>query len=77
MLKKSELFYKYSFFLHIFFFLYSHSNNQGLALYNQCDHVKMLKYRTPLVVQWLRLYTSKVEGVGLILGWGTKIPHAM
>ena len=32
---------------------------------------------TSLVVQWLRLYTSKAGGTGLIPGWGTKIPYAM
>jgi len=30
-----------------------------------------------LVVQWLRLCTSKARGVGLILGQGTKIPRAV
>lgn len=33
--------------------------------------------RTPMVVQWLGLYTSTTEGVGSIPGWGTKIPRAM
>ena len=28
------------------------------------------------MVQWLRLLTSKVGGMGLIPGWGTKVPHA-
>ena len=27
-------------------------------------------------VQWLRLCTSNAGGMGLIPGWGTKIPHA-
>ena len=31
---------------------------------------------TVLVVQWLRLCTSIARGVGLIPGWGTKVPHA-
>ena len=31
---------------------------------------------TSLVVQWLRLRASTAGGTGLILGWGTKIPHA-
>ena len=31
---------------------------------------------TSLVVQWLRLHTSNAEGMGLIPGQGTKIPHA-
>ena len=26
--------------------------------------------------KWLRLRTSSTGGVGLILGWGTKTPHA-
>ena len=30
-----------------------------------------------LVVQWLRFKTSTVGSVGLILGWGTKILHAV
>ena len=30
-----------------------------------------------MVVQWLRLGPSTVEGMGLIPGWGTKILHAM
>ena len=29
-----------------------------------------------LVVQWLRLCTSKAGATGSIPGWGTKIPHA-
>ena len=32
---------------------------------------------TSLAVQWLRLCASKVGGVGLIPGIGTKIPHAL
>ena len=31
---------------------------------------------TSLVVQWLRLCTSNAEGMGSVLGWETKIPHA-
>jgi len=31
----------------------------------------------PWQVQWLRFHTSNAGGVGLIIGWGTKIPHAM
>ena len=31
----------------------------------------------PLVVQWLRLYTSNVGAVGLIPGQGTRILHAL
>ena len=33
--------------------------------------------RTPMVVQWLGLYTSTAKGVGSIPGWGTKIPCAV
>ena len=29
------------------------------------------------MVQWLRLHTANAEGLGLIPGWGTKIPHAV
>ena len=32
---------------------------------------------TYLVVQWLRLHIPNVGGLGLILGWEIKIPHAM
>ena len=32
---------------------------------------------TSLVVQWLRLQASNTGGMGLIPGWGTKIPHAL
>ena len=32
---------------------------------------------TSLVIQWVRLYASTAGGMGLIPGWGTKIPHAM
>ena len=31
---------------------------------------------TSLVVQWLRLQASNTGGEGLIVGQGTKIPHA-
>ena len=31
---------------------------------------------TSLVVQWLRLQVPEAEGMGLIPGWGTKIPQA-
>ena len=33
--------------------------------------------RTSLLVQWLGLLASTTQGVGLIPGMGTKIPHAM
>ena len=32
--------------------------------------------RTSLAVQWLRHWAPTARGVGLIPGWGTKIPHA-
>ena len=31
---------------------------------------------TSLVVQWLRFYAPNTGGMGLIPGWGSKIPHA-
>ena len=31
---------------------------------------------TSLVVQQLRVHASNAEGMGLIPGWGTKIPQA-
>ena len=30
----------------------------------------------PMEVWWLRLYAFTTRGMSLILGWGTKIPHA-
>ena len=35
-----------------------------------------MEVRTSPVVQWLRPHTLNAEGMGLIPGWGTKIPHA-
>ena len=35
----------------------------------------MYKEGTSLEIQWLRLHTSTSGGMGLIPGWGTKIPH--
>ena len=32
---------------------------------------------TSLVIQWLRFCVSNAGGVGLIPGWGTRIPDAM
>ena len=32
---------------------------------------------TSLAVQWLRLRAPSAGGMGLIPGWGTKIPHAL
>ena len=32
-------------------------------------------FRTSQVVQWLTLCAPNAEGVGLIPGWGTKIPQ--
>ena len=34
-------------------------------------------FRTSQVVQWLRLCAPNAEGMGLIPGQGTKIPHAV
>ena len=39
-------------------------------------HTRFL-YKASLVVQWLRLSTSTTEGIGLIPGRLTKIPHGM
>ena len=30
-----------------------------------------------MVVEWLGLCTSNVEAMGLVPGWGTRIPHAL
>ena len=38
--------------------------------------LKIVKTETSLAAHWLRLCTSNAGGVGLIPGWGTKIPHA-
>ena len=38
--------------------------------------VKKFRLWTSLVVQWLRHCTSTAEGMGPILGGGTKIPYA-
>ena len=32
---------------------------------------------TSLVVQWLKLHDFNAGDMGLITGWGTKIPHAV
>ena len=32
---------------------------------------------TSLVVQWLKLHDFNAGDMGLIPGWGTKIPHAV
>ena len=49
-----------------------------LATFSVLQKIKP-KYRTlgtSPAVQWLRLRGSTAGGVGLIPGWGTKIPHA-
>ena len=40
-------------------------------------NMKVMQSGTPLVVQWLRLYTSTVGDIGLIPGQGTKLLHAV
>ena len=37
--------------------------------------LKIVKTETSLAAHWLRLCTSNAGGVGLIPGWGTKMPH--
>ena len=37
---------------------------------------KMYEIGASLAVQWVRHHASTTEGMGLIPGWGTKIPHA-
>lgn len=37
---------------------------------------EMFKSQTSLFIQWLRLYASSSESMGLMPVWGTKIPHA-
>ena len=45
---------------------------------NDFKYKKILSW-TSLVApgKWLRRHTSSTGGVGLILGWGTKTPHAL
>ena len=51
---------------------------QGRGKYLHPTNTKKIKNkRTSLVVQWLRLCASGAGGMGLIPGWGTKIPHAV
>ena len=40
-------------------------------------HVEREVMGTSLAVQWLRLHAPNAVHEGSILGWGTKIPHAM
>ena len=44
--------------------------------YSKCQKKKKKICQTSLAVQGLRLCTSNTGGVGLIPGWGTKIPHS-
>ena len=44
---------------------------QGIS----CPRIKKKQTGTSLTVQWLRFCASTAEGVGSILGWGTKILH--
>ena len=37
---------------------------------------EMISSGTSLAVRWLRLPVSTAAGMGLIPGWGTKVPHA-
>ena len=41
------------------------------------ETTKITALETSLVVQWLRLCTSKARGAGSIPVWGTKIPQAI
>ena len=51
---------------------------QRRGKYLQPTNTKKIKNKkTSLVVQWLGLWASSAGGMGLIPGWGTKIPHAM
>ena len=38
---------------------------------------RKIRFGTSMVVQWLRLHTSTAGDMGLIPGWGTKVPHAL
>ena len=49
-----------------------HADGRGSALVIQETHI-----RDSRVVQWLGLCAHTAGGLGLIPGWGTKIPHAV
>ena len=52
------------------------TQNKGSSDILKGVRLKEKSGRTSLVVQWLRLHTSKAGGTSLILGWGAKILHA-
>ena len=42
---------------------------------DKTDFTKILNFWTSLVIQWLTLYSSNEEGMGLISCQGTRAPH--
>ena len=42
---------------------------------DKINFIKILNFWTSLVIQWLRLYSSNAEGMGLISCQGTRVPH--
>ena len=50
----------------------------SILMHSFCfTNLELYYTETSLVVQWLRLHASTVEGTGLTLDWGTKISHAL
>ena len=51
----------------------------ALVIYFTYGNIQYIFFKSmlglPLVVQWLRLYTSNAGGIGLVLGQGTKVPE--
>ena len=55
----------------------SQQQKDNTASFHFYEAYKVAKYGASLAVQWLiRLCISNAGGMGLIPGWGTKIPHA-
>ena len=68
--------------LYDFTHMWNIKNQKQNKLTNQTKQKQTYRYReqssgTSLAVQWFRLCPSNAGGVGLIPGWGTKIPCAM
>ena len=59
-----------------FFFVQRFETTMGLNIHSSVfGHCNIFTRGLNLVVLWLRLQTSNAGGMGLITGWGTKIPH--
>ena len=51
--------------------------NMLKSLMDKVEHIQEWMGGNSLAVQWLRLCASTAGGMGLISGWGTKVPHAV